>query len=68
MALIFIQKNSDFLFKIDINKNVESLNIFNSAAVVFHYLNSIEIILNYLNLLFNTSLKPYSSIGGATDL
>ena len=39
MALIFIQKNSDFLFKIDINKNVESLNISNSAAVVFHYLN-----------------------------
>ncbi len=33
------KKNSDFLFKIDINKNVESLNISNSAAVVFHYLN-----------------------------
>tara|TARA_B100000700_G_C14836625_1_gene757135 strand:- start:93 stop:839 length:747 start_codon:yes stop_codon:yes gene_type:complete len=35
-------KNSDFLFKIDINKNVESLNISNSAAVVFHYLNNLR--------------------------
>ena len=35
-----IKKNSDFLFKININKKVESLNISNSAAVVFHYLNS----------------------------
>ena len=32
-------KNSDFLLKIDINKKIESLNISNSAAVVFHYLN-----------------------------
>tara|TARA_Y100000590_G_scaffold430293_1_gene543760 strand:+ start:88 stop:840 length:753 start_codon:yes stop_codon:yes gene_type:complete len=31
-------KNSDFLLKIDINKNIESLNISNSAAVVFHYI------------------------------
>ena len=35
-------KNSDFLLKIDINKNIESLNISNSAAVVFHYLNKIR--------------------------
>ena len=28
--------------KIDINKNVESLNISNSAAVVFHYLNNLR--------------------------
>tara|TARA_B100000029_G_scaffold479872_1_gene527346 strand:- start:20 stop:766 length:747 start_codon:yes stop_codon:yes gene_type:complete len=35
-------KNSDFLLKIDINKNVESLNISNSAAVVFHYLNNLR--------------------------
>ena len=32
-------KNSDFLLKIDINKKIESLNISNSAAVVFHYIN-----------------------------
>jgi 23S rRNA (guanosine2251-2'-O)-methyltransferase len=31
-------KNSDFLLKININKKIESLNISNSAAVVFHYL------------------------------
>ena len=35
-------KNLDFLLKIDINKNIESLNISNSAAVVFHYINSIK--------------------------
>ncbi len=31
------EKNSDFLFKININRNVESLNISNSASIVFHY-------------------------------
>jgi len=36
------KKNSDFLFRIKINKNVESLNIANSASVVFHYLNLIN--------------------------
>ena len=35
-------KNSDFLLKIEINKNIESLNISNSAAVVFHYLNNLR--------------------------
>ena len=35
-------KNSDFLLKIDINKKIESLNISNSAAVVFHYLNNLS--------------------------
>jgi len=35
-------KNSDFLLKIDINKRVESLNISNSAAVVFHYINNLK--------------------------
>jgi 23S rRNA (guanosine2251-2'-O)-methyltransferase len=34
-------KNSDFLLKININKNIESLNISNSAAVVFHYINNL---------------------------
>tara|TARA_B100001121_G_scaffold295574_1_gene300146 strand:+ start:100 stop:843 length:744 start_codon:yes stop_codon:yes gene_type:complete len=33
------KKYTDFLVKIDINKNIESLNISNSAAIVFHYLN-----------------------------
>jgi len=32
-------KNSDFLLKININKKIESLNISNSAAVVFHFIN-----------------------------
>ena len=35
-------KNSDFLLKIDINKKVESLNISNSAAIVFHHINFIR--------------------------
>tara|TARA_B100001123_G_C15302560_1_gene1021563 strand:- start:1870 stop:2622 length:753 start_codon:yes stop_codon:yes gene_type:complete len=35
-------KNSDFLLKIEINKKIESLNISNSAAVVFHYINNLK--------------------------
>ena len=35
-------KNSDFLLKIDINKKIESLNISNSAALVFHYINLLQ--------------------------
>ena len=35
-------QNSDFLLKIHINKKVESLNISNSAAVVFHYINQLK--------------------------
>ena len=34
-------KNSDFLLKICINKKVESLNISNSAAIVFHYIDTL---------------------------
>ena len=33
------EKYIDFSVKIDINKNIESLNISNSAAIVFHYIN-----------------------------
>ena len=33
------EKYTDFFVKIDINKNIESLNISNSAAIVFHYIN-----------------------------
>tara|TARA_Y100000992_G_scaffold204668_1_gene139853 strand:- start:50 stop:796 length:747 start_codon:yes stop_codon:yes gene_type:complete len=35
-------KYADFLLKIDINKKIESLNISNSAAIVFHYLSYIK--------------------------
>ncbi len=34
-----IKKNSDFLFYININKEVESLNVSNSASIVFHHIN-----------------------------
>ena len=37
-----IKKNSDFLFRINMNKKVDSLNISNSASIVFHYLNTIK--------------------------
>ena len=36
------KKNSDFLFRIKINKNVESLNIANSASIVFHYISTFK--------------------------
>ena len=32
-------QNADFLLKIHISKKVESLNISNSAALVFHHIN-----------------------------
>ncbi len=32
------EKYADFLVKIEINKNIESLNISNSAAIVFHHM------------------------------
>ena len=35
-------KYADFLVKIDTSKNVESLNISNSAAIVFHHLNYLK--------------------------
>ena len=35
-------KKSDFLLKICINEKIESLNISNSAAVVFHYLDNLK--------------------------
>ena len=35
-------KNSDFLLKININEKIESLNIANSAAVVFHFIDNIK--------------------------
>ena len=35
-------KYSDFIVKININKNIESLNISNSAAIVFHHVNLLK--------------------------
>ncbi len=35
-------KYADFFVRIDINKNIESLNISNSAAIVFHHLSYIK--------------------------
>ena len=35
-------KYADFLVKIDINKKIESLNISNSAAIVFHHLDYLK--------------------------
>ena len=35
-------KYADFFVRININKDVESLNISNSAAIVFHYLSSLK--------------------------
>tara|TARA_B100002052_G_C15709691_1_gene518976 strand:+ start:59 stop:811 length:753 start_codon:yes stop_codon:yes gene_type:complete len=35
-----IKKSSDFLFSIRINNKVESLNIANSASIVFHHINA----------------------------
>ena len=34
--------DADFLVRIDINKDIESLNISNSAAIVFHHLSYIN--------------------------
>ena len=36
------KKNCDFLLKIDINKNIESLNISNSTAIVFHFIDYLK--------------------------
>ena len=35
-------KYADFFVKIDINKDIESLNISNSAAIVFHHLSYLK--------------------------
>ena len=35
-------KYTDFNVKININSDIESLNISNSAAIVFHYINQIK--------------------------
>ena len=36
------KKNADFIFKIKINNKVESLNISNSASIVFHHLDFLK--------------------------
>jgi len=35
-------KYADFFVKIDMNKDIDSLNISNSAAIVFHHLNYLK--------------------------
>ena len=35
-------KYADFFVKIEINKKIESLNISNSAAIVFHHLSFLK--------------------------
>ena len=35
-------KNSDYILNIKINERIESLNVSNSASLVFHYINSIR--------------------------
>ena len=35
-------KYTDYLVRIDINKKVESLNISNSAAIVFHHIDYLK--------------------------
>ena len=35
-------KYVDFFIKININKNIESLNVSNSASIVFHYLDFVK--------------------------
>ena len=35
-------KYTDFLVRIDINKKIESLNISNSASIVFHHINELK--------------------------
>ena len=36
------KKYTDFFVRININKNIESLNISNSAAIVFHHLSYLK--------------------------
>ena len=36
------KKYSDFMVRININKKVESLNISNSASIVFHHINYLK--------------------------
>ena len=36
------EKYADFFVKVDMNKNIESLNISNSAAIVFHHLSYLK--------------------------
>ena len=61
-------KYADFLVKIDINDKVESLNISNSAAIVFHHLSYIKKVLINLKIINNYCACPCSSAGRAIDL
>ena len=62
-------KYTDFLVRIDISKKIESLNISNSAAIVFHHLSYIKknswLVKDFLIEIY---LCPCSSAGRAIDL
>ena len=47
------EKYTDFSVKININKLVESLNISNSASIVFHHINKIKKMLISLKILIH---------------
>ena len=41
-------KYADFLVKIDIDRKIESLNISNSAAIVFHHLSKKDSVILFI--------------------
>ena len=43
---VHTSKYADFLVRINIDKKIESLNISNSAAIVFHHINQVKIVLD----------------------
>ena len=61
-------KYADFFVKININKNIESLNISNSAAIVFHHLSCLKKILISVEIIYTSCICPCSSVGRAIDL
>ena len=62
-------KHSDFQFKVEINKSIESLNISNTVSIVCHYINnkikwkttkfSYIFLVYYPNYIFSLLLKNY---------
>ena len=63
------EKYTDFLVKIEINQKIESLNISNSAAIVFHHHNEKrKKYLISLKKINKYSSSPCSSAGRAIDL
>ena len=69
MVCIHTHKYADFFVKIEIDNKLESLNISNSAAIVFHHLNYLKKkeLIN-LRIINNYCACPCSSAGRAIDL